>query len=80
MASVQRLAIRVVFADDTKNTITIDNINPEVGVNPNLDTIIKNFNAESGGELSTKMKSKTGANWIKIDKATVTETERTYIF
>lgn len=80
MASSQRLTIRNVFADDTKITINIDNINPQVGVNPNLKTIIANFNAQSGGELASKMKSKNGANWIGIDKATVTETERDYIF
>lgn len=80
MASVQRLAIRAVFADDTKQTITIDNINPSVGVNPQLKEIIADFNANSGGALATKMKSKSGANWVGIDKATVTETERTYIF
>lgn len=80
MASSQRLTIRNVFADDTKITINIDNINPQVGVNPNLKTIITNFNAQSGGELASKMKSKNGANWIGIDKATVTETERDYIF
>lgn len=80
MASVQKLSIRAVFADDTKNTITIDNINPEVGVNPNLKTIIDNFNQNKGGALASKMKSKNGADWIQIDSAVVTETERTYIF
>lgn len=80
MASSQRLTIRNVFADDTKITITVDNINPQVGVNPNLKQIIADFNAQSGGTLTTKMKSKNGANWIGIDKATVTETERNYIF
>lgn len=80
MAAVAKLSIRNVFADETKATITIDNINPTLGVNPNIKTIIRNFNAQSGGELTTKMKSKNGANWIGIDKATIIETDRTYIF
>lgn len=80
MAKTGKLSIRVVFADDTKNTFNIDNINPSVGVNPNLKQIIEEFNANNGGELSSKMKSKNGANWIKIDSAYYTETEREYIF
>lgn len=80
MAKTGKLSIRVVFADDTKNTFNIDNINPSVGVNPNLTQIIEEFNANNGGELSSKMKSKNGANWIKIDSAYYTETEREYIF
>lgn len=79
-ADEMKLAIRVVFADDTKETLTINNINPQVGVNPNMVTLIKNFNATKGGELTTKMKSKNGANWIGIDKATTIETRRNYIF
>lgn len=80
MAKTGKLSIRVVFADDTKNTFNIDNINPSVGVNPNLTQIIEEFNANNGGELSSKMKSKNGANWIKIDSVYYTETEREYIF
>ncbi len=80
MSAVTKLSVRTVFADNTKTTITIDNINPETGVNPNIKNIIRNFNAQSGGELSTKLKSKSGANWIGIDKATITTTNRVYIF
>lgn len=80
MAKTGKLSVRVVFADDTKNTFNIDNINPSVGVNPNLTQIIEEFNANNGGELSSKMKSKNGANWIKIDSVYYTETEREYIF
>lgn len=79
-ADEMKLSIRAVFADDTKETITINNINPQVGVNPNMVTLIMNFNANKGGTLSSKMKSKNGANWIGIDKATTIETRRTYIF
>lgn len=79
-ADEMKLSIRVIFADDTKETITINNINPSVGVNPQIANIIKQFNANSGGTLATKMKSKNGANWIGIDKATTVETRRQYIF
>lgn len=80
MSAVAKLTIRNVFADSTKQTVTIDNINPTVGVNPNIRTLIMNFNKESGGTLSEKMKSKSGANWIGIDKAVLTSTDREYIF
>lgn len=80
MAATQKLTIRNVFADDTKLTITINNINPQNGINPNAKAIIKNFNANKGGELATKMKSKNGANWVGIDRAVVTTTDREYIF
>jgi len=75
-----KLNIRCVYADDTKETVTINNINPSAGINSNMVTIIKQFNNQSGGTLSSKMKSKNGANWIGIDKATTVETRRTYIF
>lgn len=80
MAAVGKLAIRAVFADDSKSTITIDNINPQTGVNPQLKSLIMNFNTERGGTLAGKMKSKNGFNWIGIDSATYTVTNRQYIF
>lgn len=80
MAAVGKLTVRAVFADESKSNITINDINPEAGLNPDVRTIIRNFNAQDGGALSTKLKSKTGANWIGIDKATYTVTDRTYIF
>lgn len=80
MAAVSKLTIRNVFADDTKVTITIDNINPSAGVNPNIRQIIRNFNENGGGTLSTKMRSKSGAAWIGIDRAVITTTDRQYIF
>lgn len=75
-----KLTIRNVFADDTKLTVTIDNINPTNGVNNNIRQIIKDFNNAQGGTLSPKMKSKNGANWIGIDRAYSTITDREYIF
>ena len=80
MAAVGKLAIRWVFADETKQTITIDNINPQNGVNTNIRSIIMNFNDMKGGALTEKMKSKNGFNWVQIDKATYTVTDRQYIF
>lgn len=80
MAAVGKLTLRCLFADDTTSTINIDNINPTKGVNENLKQIIMNFNGQSGGTLSTKMKSKNGFNWVAINKAYYTVTDRQYIF
>lgn len=80
MAAVAKLSLSCVFSDDSTTTITIDNINPEIGVNPNLRTIISNFNKAKGGELATKMKNKNGFNWIGIKRAVLTTTDRQYIF
>lgn len=80
MAATARLSIRCVFADDSTTTINIDNINPTVGVNPNLRQIITQFNNSQGGTLATKMKNKNGFNWVKINRAALTTTDRTYIF
>lgn len=80
MAAVGKLTIRAVFADETKSTFAIDNINPQSGVNPDIKFIIRNFNENAGGTLSTKLRSKNGFNWIGIDKAVYTVTDRQYIF
>ena len=80
MATTGKLAIRCVFADDSKETITIGNINTQAGVNTEIREIIKNFNAQEGGTLSNKLVSKLGFNWTGIDKATYTETTREYIY
>ncbi len=80
MAQSMKLTIRNVFADETTNTITIDNIDPQRGVAEDIKQTIMDFNARRGGNLSAKMKSKTGANWIGINRAVVTTSEREYIF
>lgn len=80
MAATQKLTIRNVFADDSTLTVTVNNINPEVGINPRAKFIVQDFNDSKGGSLTTKLKSKTGANWVGIDKMTVTTTDRQYIF
>lgn len=80
MAAVQKLTLRCLFADETTATFTIDNINPEVGIAADAANRIIEFNNQQGGTLSTKMKSKNGFNWIGINRAVVTTTDRTYIF
>lgn len=80
MAAITKLAIRNVFADDTKITITIDGILKSNLSIPNIKAKIKAFNEANGGNLTTKMKSANGFNWIGIDKVTITTTNRTYIF
>lgn len=80
MPVTKKLSLKCVYADDTVETITINNLNPTEGVNPNIKNILKNFNANQGGALATKMKSKNGFNWIGIKAATITTTNRQYIF
>lgn len=80
MAAVSKLAVRNVFADDTKITITIDNLRKQNVNIENIRTKVKAFNAAQGGTLSNKMVSKNGAAWVMIDKVTLTTTDRTYIF
>lgn len=80
MAAETKIAFQNVFADDSKNTFTINNIKK---TNLNLNDIemkIKAFNAAKGGTLATKMKSKNGFNWVGISKVSVTTTDRTYVF
>lgn len=80
MAATMKLSLRCVFADDTTQTITIDGIDPTKGVAADLKTRIMEFNAAKGGTLSSKMKSKNGFNWIGINRAVTTTTDRNYIF
>lgn len=80
MSAVTKLSIRCVFADETTATVVIDNINPVNGVNSSIKSIIRNFNEANGGDLASKMKSKNGYNWIGIDRAITTTTDRQYIF
>lgn len=80
MAATQKLTIRCLFADDTTATFTIDNINPNVGIANDAKEKIIAFNNAQGGTLANKLKSKNGFNWIGINRATVTTTERNYIF
>lgn len=80
MAAVQKLTLRCLFADNTTATFTIDGINPQNGVVADIKQRVLDFNAAKGGTLTTKMKSKTGANWVAIDRLVLTTTDRRYIF
>lgn len=80
MAAVTKLAVRAVFADETKTTITINNLHRDNLAPAQIRRKVMDFNDAKGGSLTTKLKSKNGYNWIGIDKVTITTTDRTYIF
>lgn len=83
MASISRLEITNVFADNDTAKITIDNIRPQNLDSTHIETIrakIKQFNEKNGGELATKMKSKNGFNWVGIKKAQIVTTDKTVLF
>lgn len=78
-----KFTLQAVFADETTSTFTVNDIDPasvtETLINNARQTIM-NFNAQKGGALSTKMKSKNGFNWIGIKSFNVITTDRQYIF
>lgn len=80
MAATTKLAVRAVFADETKSTITIDSLRKANVSIANIKSKVQAFNAVQGGTLSSKMKSSNGFNWTGIDKVTLTTTDREYIF
>lgn len=83
MAAVARLETTNVFADDTTAKITIDNINPANMTGTQIESIraqVMQFNAQQGGALATKMKSKNGFNWIGIKKVQIVTTDKDVIF
>lgn len=80
MAVVSRMVLTNVFADDSTEQISIDNLRSENINIANVKNTIKNFNRNSGGELSTKMKSKNGFNWIGIKRAQIVTTDTNVIF
>lgn len=80
MAAETKIVLKCGYADDTSETINVAGINPEVGTNPNIKNILKQFNMEKGGSLATKMQSRNGFNWIAIKAATIVTTNRRYIF
>lgn len=82
MAIVSRLEVTNIFADDSTLKVTINDIRPE-NINPNIENIrsqVIAFNNNSGGELSPKMKSKNGYNWVGIKKVRIVTTDTNYIF
>lgn len=83
MASVSRLEITNVFADNDTAKITIDNIKPQNMTGSQMENIrsrVIAFNNANGGTLSTKMKSKNGFNWIGIKKVQIVTTDKTVLF
>ena len=83
MAATTKFTIKALFADDSTTTITIDDINPATVTSQlisNARQTIMNFNAQSGGALASKMKSKNGFNWIGIKSFNIVTTDRIYIF
>lgn len=82
--AVSALEITNVFADDTTQKVTINdiepnNINGATAINRIRQTVM-NFNAQSGGTLTTKMKSKNGFNWIGIKRVRIITKDTNYIF
>lgn len=83
MASVAKITVTNVFADDTTSKVTLDGIKPENLTAAQIEAIkakITEFNDQKGGSLAPKMKSKSGANWVGIKAVTITTNDRTYIF
>ena len=84
MAAVSKLVVTNLFADESTLKITVDNIKPEnIKSGAQIEAIrqkVKNFNAEAGGSLSTKMKSKNGFNWIGIKAVQIVTSSKTVIF
>lgn len=84
MAAVSKLVVTNLFADESTLKITVDNIKPEnIKSGAQIESIrqkVKAFNAEAGGTLSTKMKSKNGFNWIGIKAVQIVTSSKTVIF
>ena len=83
MAATTKFSLKLLFEDDTTTTLTLDSINPATVTSQLINSArqtIMNFNANRGGNLASKLKSKNGFNWIAIKSFTITNTERTYIF
>lgn len=84
MAAISKLIVQNMFADESTLNITIDGIKPEnITSGAQIEEIrrkCKDFNANQGGTLSTKMKSKNGFNWIGIKRVQIVTTDKTVIF
>lgn len=84
MAAISRLIVQNLFADESTLNITIDGIKPEnITSGAQIEEIrrkCKDFNANQGGTLATKMKSKNGFNWIGIKRVQIVTTDKTVIF
>lgn len=82
MSAVRKITFRCVFLDDTKVNVTVDNINPNSSAYTlaQVKQRVKTFNNTQGGELTNKMVSINGFNWVSIDRCTIVTTDREYIF
>lgn len=84
MAAISRLIVKNLFADESTLNITIDGIKPEnITSGAQIEEIrrkCKEFNANQGGALAPKMKSKNGFNWIGIKGVQIITTDKTVIF
>ena len=84
MAAISRLIVQNLFADESTLNITIDGIKPEnITSGAQIEEIrrkCKEFNANQGGTLATKMKSKNGFNWTGIKRVQIVTTDKTVIF
>lgn len=84
MAAVAKLTTKLLFADESTLNVVVDNIKPEnITSGAQIEAIrarCKEFNRVEGGELSTKLKSKNGFNWIGIKAVEITTTDKVVIF
>lgn len=77
-----KVVFTLIFADNTTTKYTVNNV-VESTVNQSIENIrqqVINFNNNRGGNLSTKLKSKNGFNWIGIKRVQIITANRTYIF
>lgn len=80
MAVTARIETTCVFADNETKKISVDDILPNnLDISQIKNTVI-NFNNNQGGTLSSKMKSKNGANWTGIKKVQIVYTNKTVLF
>lgn len=84
MAAISKLVVTNLFADESTLKITVDNIKPENITNgAQIEAIrarCKEFNRVQGGDLSTKLKSKNGFNWIGIKGVQIVTSNKNVIF
>ena len=79
MAKTSVIKVTNVFEDDTKNTLTINNVNADNVNTENIKNRVKSFNADNSGYRQL-MTSKYGNYWQGISKVVVQTTERTYLY
>lgn len=80
MAAVTTLEITNEYADGTSAKVTVNNIKLENLDTSDIKTRVRAFNAARGGNLSTKMKSSNGFDWIGISKVRIKTVNKTVIY